>query len=322
MRVKRGLGVLGAAAAAVIVAAAALLLGAQGGWLPRPAREKVEVKLPPPPAGALAPLDPALAEATSDGPLPRVGADGRLPWQVYARPFPAAERRPLVAIVVTGLGLDAAAAQAAADRLPAPVTLAFSPYAQNLPALIGAARRAGHEVMLGLPMEPADFPRQDPGPETLLTSLDPPENLARLRWTMSRGGAYVGLAAIMGERFTAAKANLAPVLDAIKARGLLFVDGASPDSVSGELARQIGLAWSHADRAIGGETDPAAIDAALAALETAAIKTGASLGMATFEPELADKIAAWAPTLPGKGLVLAPATAVAAREAHPTKASP
>ena len=36
-----------------------------------------------------------------------------------------------------------------------------------------SARAAGHEVLLQAPMEPFDYPDNDPGPQTLLTSLSP-----------------------------------------------------------------------------------------------------------------------------------------------------
>lgn len=163
-----------AAAAAVMVALIALAtLDTQKS---RPKGEGVELPLTaqPQPADAALP-DPALVEDSPDGKLPIIGADGRQPWQVYARRFDQADRRPRVALVIAGLGLDAEASRAAIAQLPAAVTLGFSPYAHELPNWIGAARQAGHEVLLGLPLEPADFPREDPGPGTLLTSLDPPQ---------------------------------------------------------------------------------------------------------------------------------------------------
>src|SRR6185295_5091704 len=63
---------------------------------------------------ALSPApDPKLVRASAVGPLPIIGADGRAPWKVYARPFDAADTRPRIAIVVAGLGLSGAATEAA-----------------------------------------------------------------------------------------------------------------------------------------------------------------------------------------------------------------
>ena len=52
-------------------------------------------------------------------------------------------------------------------------------------------------------MEPFDYPDNDPGPQTLLTSLTPDQNIDRLHWLMSRFQGYVGIVSYMGARFTA-----------------------------------------------------------------------------------------------------------------------
>ena len=61
-------------------------------------------------------------------------------------------------------------------------------------------------------MEPFDYPDNDPGPQTLLTSLTPEQNIDRLHWLMSRFQGYVGIVSYMGARFTASEPSLAPVL--------------------------------------------------------------------------------------------------------------
>src|SRR5690606_20971538 len=132
--------------------------------------------------------------------------------------------------------------EAAIERLPAAVTLSFSPYSRNLERWIALARAQGHEVMIDLPMEPTTFPNEDPGPQALLTSLPPQGNLDRLDWVLSRGSAYVGVAGSMGSRFTAAREAVEPVLREVKARGLMFLDRrTSEQSQVAALATEIGL---------------------------------------------------------------------------------
>jgi hypothetical protein len=281
-----------------------------------------EVKLAAAPQAAeAAKPDPALVEDTPDGKLPKIAADGRMAWKVYARAFNAADKRPRVALVVTGLGLDAAATRDAIAKLPAAVSLGFSPYAHELANWIGTARQAGHEALIGLPMEPADFPRQDPGPGTLLTTLEPQQNVERLRAVMGRGTDYVGLVAIMGERFDTDRASLEPVLSEMKARGLLYVDDHDPTtSAAGTLAHDLGLAWAIADRTIDSDPEGAAIDKSLNEIEAVATQNGASLGIGGLYPVTVERVAAWAATLDGKGIALAPATAVATRQKLPQPA--
>ena len=86
------------------------------------------------------------------------------------------------------------------------------------------ARGNGHEVMLDLPMEPATYPDDDPGPQALMTQLDERQNQQRLRWVIGRAEGYVGLAVTMGSRFTGSEPHLKPILREIKAQGLMFLD--------------------------------------------------------------------------------------------------
>ena len=72
------------------------------------------------------------------------------------------------------------------------MTFAFAPYGGDLERLVARARDEGHEVLLQVPMEPFDYPDNDPGPQTLLTSLDAGQNIDRLHWLMSRFQGYVG----------------------------------------------------------------------------------------------------------------------------------
>jgi hypothetical protein len=314
-------------AAAVVAVAASLggvaaIIALRGGGGER-GGARVEIALPPPAASPGAAPDPGLVEDSPQGKLPIIGKDGREPWHVYARHFDAADRRPVVAIVITGLGLDQAATREAMDRLPPAVTLAFSPYARDLAVAIAAARKAGHEVLLGLPMEPSDYPRRDPGPETLLTSLDAAHNLARLAWVMSRGSAYVGLVAIMGDRFAVQRDSLEPVLEALKKRGLLYVDNhAAAASAAGDIGRDLGLAIAVADRRLDGEAGAAAIDQALTDLETVATQDGAALGLGAVYHVTLDRVIAWAPTLDKKGVALAPVSAIIDRRHAPAKPAP
>ena len=51
------------------------------------------------------------------------------------------------------------------------MTFAFSPYGADVDSMVTSARADGHEMLLQTPMEPFDYPDNDPGPQTLLTTL-------------------------------------------------------------------------------------------------------------------------------------------------------
>ena len=162
------------------------------------------------------------------------------PFTLYAHPrkLPADKTdAPRIAIIVGGLGISATGTADALAKLPTPVTLGFAPYGADLDRLAERARAENHEVLLQTPMEPFDYPDNDPGPQTLLTSLTPDQNIDRLHWQMSRFQGYVGIVSYMGARFTASEQSLAPVLRETAKRGLIYVDdGASPRSVASQFA--------------------------------------------------------------------------------------
>lgn len=288
-----------------------------GGDKPR-LGERVVVPLPPlraVPALLLPAPDPSLVEDSPDGPLPVTAKDGRQAWQVYARPFDRNDKRPRVALVISGIGLDRALSQAAMDRLPGAVTLAFNPYATAVKDALNQARALGHETLLGLPMEPLDYPRQDPGPLTLLASLGDTLNMARLNKLMAEGSGYVGLVELWGGRFTTEKTALLPILDSLRQRGLMYVDNRPPaENATASLASQMKLPWAAANRALDSDSDPAAIDQALTEIETIAQRNGAGLVIAALAPAILDHAATWIATLDGKGLALAPASALVNRQ--------
>ena len=132
---------------------------------------------------------PDLLEETEHGPIPRIAATGETPFEVYARPSltPAtADGKKLIAIVVTGLGLNEIGTASAIDTLPDTVTLAFAPYGRSLSRTVASARAGGHEILLEMPLEPFDYPDSDPGPDTLLTGQAPRDNLNKLFTVMAQ----------------------------------------------------------------------------------------------------------------------------------------
>ncbi|MCX7355240.1 MAG: divergent polysaccharide deacetylase family protein [Alphaproteobacteria bacterium] len=287
--------------------------------------------IPSPPAPAPAPppaipqttslppaLDPGLVERGPDGPLPKPSADGKVAWRTYARPSDPTDPRPKIAIVIVNLGLSDAATEAAIQRLPGAVTLAFSPYAGNKHQWLDLSRVAGHEVLLSVPMEPINYPDSNPGPHTLLTSLLPAQNLERLRWALSRFTGYVGVTNHMGSRFSTSADSLRPVLQEVKNRGLLFLDNRStPASVIGQVAAEINLPRAANDRFIDGQAARVAIDGKLAELEMVARRQGHAIGIGFPFPVTIERVAAWSSTIEDRGFVLTPVSAIASTGIYP-----
>src|SRR5690606_12457540 len=137
----------------------------------------------------------------------------------------------------TGLGINTTGSVEAARSLPGPITLAFAPYGKDLAATTAAARAAGHELFLEVPLEPFDYPDNDPGPDTLLTGQAPRDNMNKLFSVMGTFGGYAGLINNMGARFTASGADFGPMMEELGARGLGYVDdGSSNRSLALQLS--------------------------------------------------------------------------------------
>lgn len=276
--------------------------------------------LPPPPETETASITlvqvPAseLVEDSQYGPLPKVAPDGRRPIDVYARPsryaVKAAGQPPRIAVLIDGMGLSDGVTAEAIKGLPAPVSVAYGAYGRNLQDWVTKARAAGHEVLLQIPLEPMDYPTNDPGPHTLLTTLPPEENMKRLQWLMSRFTGYVGVTNQMGAKFETTQDAFLPVLEEVKARGLLFVDdGTTQNSTGGRIAGTIGLDYAAADVQIDAVSSPDSIAKALSRLEALSKERGSAIGVASAKPATIKQLAQWAGQLQGKGFVLIPVSA-------------
>ncbi|EDP66542.1 hypothetical protein BAL199_15813 [alpha proteobacterium BAL199] len=263
----------------------------------------------------LAAVDPTLLETKDSAKLPIIGPDGRQPWSTYARPFNLDDSRPRVAIVMIGVGFGKDITEKATTLLPGAISLSFSPYVRNIEALMARARQAGHETLIDLPMEPLDFPRDDPGPSTLLTSLSLVDNLNRLEWVLGRAPGYVGVTTWMGSQFTTVEDALMPVLQGLRQRGLMFVDSrASSRSIATELASSIQLPRAFNNTFIDQTPSAGTIDRALASLEATARQQRYAVGIARPLPVTIERLSRWAGTLEGKGIALAPISAIADRQ--------
>ena len=260
----------------------------------------------------VAAVNPQLLEQGHYGMIP-ITAGGLKASQVYAAGGDAlrakAATMPAIAIVIGGLGIGAARTTDAIVKLPGAVTLAFTPYGADPAKLVERARAQGHEILLQVPLEPFDYPDNDPGPQTLLTTLSAEQNLDRLDWLMSRFQGYVGLTNFMGARFLPSEAAMQPLIREAAKRGLAyFDDGTSARSLAAQLSLEHTVPFSKADLTIDAVPTVTEIDRALAQLETIARQRGFAVGVASALPLSIDRLSAWAKALDGRGILLVPLT--------------
>ncbi|MBD3847134.1 divergent polysaccharide deacetylase family protein [Bosea sp. SSUT16] len=257
--------------------------------------------------------DNRLVERTRYGLLPKTAPDGATPAQIYARPLgPAPATKPAgrVALIVGGLGISQSGTSDAITRLPPQVSLAFAPYGTELERTVQRARGEGHEVLLQLPMEPFDYPDNDPGPHTLLTGPKASDNLDKLHWSLGRFTGYVGIINFLGGRLTADEGALSPILRDLAGRGLLVVDdGSSARSQLAPAASRAQIPALRIDRTIDTVARADAIDKELANLEAMARDQGIVVAAASALPVSIERIAQWAQSLEAKKIAIVPVSA-------------
>ena len=258
----------------------------------------------------MAGIDQRLLEKSRYGMIPMI-ADGLKPFTVYAAEADRAKaaKMPVVAIVIGGLGVGAAKTADAIMKLPPAVTLAFTPYGSDPTKLAERARAQRHEILLQVPMEPFDYPDNDPGPQTLLSTLGAEQNLDRLHWHLSRFQGYAGIANFMGARFVVSDSVMQPIIREAAKRGLGYLDdGSAPRSVAPSLAAGQAMPFAKADLTVDALPTAVEIDRALTKLETIARERGVAVGIASALPISIDRIAAWSKALDGRGIMLVPLT--------------
>ena len=211
--------------------------------------------------------------------------------------------------MIGGLGLNAKTTRQAIEDLPPEVTLSFVPYAEGLQGWIDLARSNGHEVLLEAPMEPLDYPQNDPGPYTLMAQDPPQETVKRLEMLLSRATGYFGLTNYLGGRFLSSDAAMGVFGSALRQRGLGFIDDGSAANRAGGEPR------ASAERVIDQDLDSGSIDQQLQALEASAQQHGKALASGFAYPVTLQEVQRWAGALQAHGVILAPASALMGRRA-------
>ncbi|HEV2425679.1 MAG TPA: divergent polysaccharide deacetylase family protein [Terriglobia bacterium] len=144
------------------------------------------------------------------------------------------------AIVIDDLGQDMQRTRALL-ALPYPLTFSVLPHLPASEETSAAARRAGHEVMLHLPMEPLGD-RMSPGQGAILVGMRAPEVARIVESDLESVPGAVGVNNHMGSRATSDSLLMGAVMKELSARRLYFIDSrTAPSTVALEAARRAGI---------------------------------------------------------------------------------
>ncbi len=220
---------------------------------------------------------------------------------------PDVRPRARIGLIIRGLGVDETVTRQAVERLPREIALAFVPYGNDLPAWAKRARDDRHEVLVQIPLEPADYPTTNPGPHTLLTSISTRENLEHLDWLLDRFEGITGVTNYLGEGLAGRPDVFGPILLELKARGLVYIDdGKAYNAATRDMARQIAMPYTVANIIIDSERSPEAVRAALDRLAQTAKSEGSAIGIGHAFPDTLSTVQAWLEELDPQEYVLLP----------------
>ncbi|WP_165772176.1 divergent polysaccharide deacetylase family protein [Niveispirillum lacus] len=258
---------------------------------------------------AAPPTQVAALPAAPPRPLPPlVAAPAGTPvWKHFAVAAPAPNGHPRIVIVIDDMGVDRTRSEKVAS-LPGPLTLAWLPYARDLPQQTGKARANGHELIVHMPMEPTG--KEDPGPGALLTRLDEATLRQRLATNLSAFQGFVGINNHMGSRFTADPTGMAVVMAELGARGLLFLDSrTTANTAAGPLSAHYQVPMLSRDVFLDHVMTAQGVAASLAKVEDIARKNGLAIAIGHPHDVTIAALTQWLPTLQEKGFQLVPLTA-------------
>jgi uncharacterized protein len=184
------------------------------------------------------------------------------------------------------------------------------PYSPDVSQQVAAAKEAGHELFLHLPMQP-ERSTADPGPDYLGEGMSPLELHARIIRNLSAFEGYVGVNNHMGSRFTKDAEGLNVLMGALEERQLMFLDSrTTPGSQAEKSARAHHLPVTHRDVFIDHVMSEAAIGESLALVEAVAKHSGAAVAIGHPKGATISALQKWLPTLEEKGFELVPVSKV------------
>lgn len=215
-----------------------------------------------------------------------------------------------LSVIVLGLGRNVVQTESAIDTLPPEVALAFFPGTWNLQEKLDQAIAKHSILLLMLPMEPLQYPENDPGAHTLLTGIAPNELQQRVQAHLGTLQHLSGLVNFMGARFTPSKPDMDNLFQALQGKKLFFVDaGSSPRSVALTEGKAFGIPIIKGDTLLNSDATPADFAQQLGKLEHDIHRKGHVTVYVFLNNISLNALPSWLQTLPSKRIALTPLTA-------------
>ena len=243
--------------------------------IPTPTISPPAAPLPAIPTPAVSPPAPVISPAHAV--LPK--SEKQLSAVIRKPELPLPGKLPKIAIIIDDIGYDYLIA-AKYINLNIPLTLSLFPHSPYQRQIIQLAREKGVDLMLHLPMEPLGYPRIDPGPGALITSMSPDELTDQLNDDLDAVPYIKGVNNHMGSKFTESSELMNIVISDIKRRDLFFVDSrTSTKSQAGSSARLFHIPYAERDIFLDNIEDSQEIRKQIQLLLQKALKNGHAIAI-------------------------------------------
>ena len=218
--------------------------------------------------------------------------------------------RPKLVVIIDDMGVARKQTQEIID-LPAPLTLAFLPYAERLDEFTMPARDKGHELIIHVPMEPMN-PDLDLGPHGLRTSLERDEFLSVMNdHIFNAFDGFVGINNHMGSKLTQDHDAMSWVMEELQARDLFFVDSKTiATSIGAKTAHEYNVPYAERDVFLDHVATLEAVQEALHKLEEVAIRKGVGIAIGHPKDHTIQALQNWMPQAKKRGFEFVPVSHV------------
>lgn len=141
----------------------------------------------------------------------------------------------VIAIVIDDMGISPSRTKDI-NSLKAPITSSFLIYSRNLDRQMGDSLRAGHEVMVHVPMEAKS--KIDTAPDVLTTKMNKEEIQDNFKKMLKKFHNIRGVNNHMGSKFTEDGNRMRYIMEVLKEEGLFFLDSKTSALSKGKAAAE------------------------------------------------------------------------------------
>ena len=173
------------------------------------------------------------------------------------------------------------------------------------------ARKSGKEVLLHCPMEPEDYPKDDPGKGGIFVKMKKDEILETLKENLDSVPNTVGLNNHMGSRLTQDKEKMEIVLAWAKKNNLFYIDSrTTPKTIGAQIAKELNIKTAERKVFLDNIREIPEIEKEISKLAEIAQRDGKAIGIGHPYPETAAAIQMMIPVLKKEGIEFVPVSTV------------